>query len=370
MKRNSALLIISCLVGVMATNAAELQGRFQQVPVDNPRYSNNELFRAFERFESPRIHQLREKYHLDDVVKGEADEWRRMLLLRHWIKSHIKIENDNPTQTRGDAFAILDAAMLGGGFHCAHFSIVQQAVLNSYGYITRRLGCGPGLIDNGGHHGVNEVWINKLCKWAIIDAKYDLHFEKNGVPLSALEIRDEIWKDGGKNVVRSFGLDGAPETDEYPGDFGPSAETYRWCSWENTTNRFTSFPNPSNSITIMLDDTIFRNNKWYRDGSPHWAYDTPYLVTTTRRDWIEWTPNVVRSQVEISENKAEIFLTSFTPNLKTYQIKDTQGAWIDCVENLEISLLKPTNEFTFRTTNKFGVTGPIHIVRIDWVEEK
>ena len=354
----------------MLSAIANETGHFEQAPVDNPRYSNNELFRAYERFESPRIQRLREKYHLDDVVKNETDEWRRILLLRHWIKTHIKIENDHPTQTRGDAFAILDAALQGGGFHCAHFSIVQQAVLNSFGYVARRLGCGPGLIDNGGHHGVNEVWINQWSKWAIIDAKYDLHYEKNGIPLSALEIRDEIWKNGGKDVVRSFGLNGTPETDEYPGDFGPSAETYRWCSWENTTNRFTSFPNPPNSLTIMLDDEIFRNNTWYRDGKPHWAYNTPYLITTTRRDWIEWTPNVIRSQVEINDEIANVFLSSFTPNLETYQIKDKQGAWIDCDESLELYLSKPTNEYSFRTKNKFGVTGPVHIIRIDWKEEK
>ena len=82
---------------------------------------------------------------------------------------------------REDAFAILDAAFKGGKFHCTHFSIVQHAVLNSFGYVTRRLGCGPGLKDDGGHHGVNEVWVNKFSKWVLIDAKYDAHFEKNGV---------------------------------------------------------------------------------------------------------------------------------------------------------------------------------------------
>ena len=212
------------------------------------------------------------------------------------------------------------------------------------------------------------MWINKFNKWAIIDAKYDLHFEKDGAPLSALEIRDEIWKDGGKNVVRSFGLDGASETSEYSGDFGPSATTYRWCSWENTTNRFTSFPNPPNSLTIMLDDEIFQNKIWYRDGKPHWAYNTPYLITTTRRDWIEWTPNVIDSQVTINDAAASIFLKSFTPNLETYQRSNNKTDWDRCDESLTIELSKPTNKLFFRTKNKFGVTGPVHTIQIEWVD--
>ena len=119
MKTRMTFFIVGCLAMTLQAIGEGENGRFKQIPIDNPRYSNNELFRAYERFESPRINQLRETYHLDDVVKNETDEWRRMLLLRHWIKSNIKIENDNPTQTRGDAFALLDAALKGGGFHCA-----------------------------------------------------------------------------------------------------------------------------------------------------------------------------------------------------------------------------------------------------------
>jgi len=150
-------------LAVVATSqsSAEERGRFVVVPVDNPRYCGNEMFRAFEDSYSPRMGQLRARYGLDAVLAGETDEWQRILLLRHWIKSTIAIDNDHPTPTREDAFAILDAARKGGKFHCTHFSIVQHAVLNSFGYVARRLGCGPGLKDDGGHRGVNEVWVNK-----------------------------------------------------------------------------------------------------------------------------------------------------------------------------------------------------------------
>jgi hypothetical protein len=362
----TASVLLPLSLAAMAGPTAGESSRFVVLPVENPRYYGNELFRAFENYYSPRISQLRSRYGLDAVVAGESDEWKRILLLRHWIRSNIAIDNDNPTQTRGDTFAILDAALKGGKFHCTHFSIVQHAVLNSFGYVTRRLGCGPGLKDDGGHHGVNEVWVNKFSKWVLIDAKYDAHFEKNGVPLSALEIRDEVWRDGAKSVVCVIGPDRKPvKPDPETGKLETRPDTYRWCSWETDTNRFTTFPARPTSTLVVLDDEIFRDNTWYRDGKPHWAYDTPYFIKTTRRDWIEWTPNVITSKVTIPDSKAIVFLSSCTPNFRSFQMMGEDGTWSDCDEQVELTLDSGDRmHFAFRTINLFGVTGPEHRVEI------
>ncbi|UCE49136.1 MAG: transglutaminase domain-containing protein [Phycisphaerales bacterium] len=345
---------------------AEGRGRLAVVPVENPRYCDNELFRAFENYYSPRIRKLRTRYGLDAVVANETDEWKRILLLRHWIKSNIAIDNDKPTQTRGDTFGILDAALKGGKFHCTHFSIVQHAILNSFGYVTRRLGCGPGLKNDGGHHGVNEVWVNKFGKWVLIDAKYDAHFEKDGVALSALEIRDEVWRDGAKSVVCVVGPKRKPmRPNSETGKLETRPDTYRWCSWETNTNRFTTFPARPTSTLVMLDDEMFRKHTWYRDARPHWAYDTPYLIKTTRRDWIEWTPNVITSKVTIRDRKAHVFLSSCTPNFRSFQIKGNDGTWCDCSEEVELPFdSRARKRFAFRTINLFGVAGPEHHVQI------
>jgi hypothetical protein len=366
----SALFTLN--LAATSRTSAEESSRFVVVQVENPRYCGNELFRAFENYYSPRIRELRSRYRLAHVVVGESDEWKRILLLRHWIKSNIAIDNDNPTQTRGDTFAILDAALIGGKFHCTHFSIVQHAVLNSFGYVTRRLGCGPGLNDDGGHHGVNEVWVNKFRKWVLIDAKYDAHFEKNKMPLSALEIRDELWRDGAKSVICVVGLGRRPiKSDPKTGKSETRPDTYRWCSWETNTNRFSTFPVRPTSTLIMFEDDIFRNNTWYRDGKPHWAYNTPYLIATTRRDWIEWTPNVITSKVTIEGDKAHVFLSSCTPNFKSFQKMDSDGTWRDCDEKVEFSLdRRSRNLFRFRTINLFGVAGPEHHVEIAYQPHK
>ncbi len=359
-----ALLTLSLVVPARTSTGES--GRPVVVSVENPRYCGNEIFRAFENYYSQRIRELRTRYGLDTVVAGETDEWKRILLLRHWIKSNIAIDNVAPMQTRGDTFAILDAALKGGKFHCTHFSIVQHAVLNSFGYVTRRLGCGPGLKDDGGHHGVNEVWVNKFSKWVLIDAKYDVHFEKDGVALSALEIRDEVWRDGAQSVICLVGPNRhSMKPDSETGKSETRPDTYRWCSWETNTNRFTTFPAKPTSTLVVLDDEIFRNNTWYRDGKSHWAYDTPYLIKTTRRDWIEWTPNVITSKVTIHDEKARVFLSSCTPNFRSFQSRGDDGAWRDCGEEVELPLDSCARKrFTFRTINLFGVAGPDHYLEI------
>ncbi|MBN2594152.1 MAG: transglutaminase domain-containing protein [Sedimentisphaerales bacterium] len=363
---SAAIYYDKCFFALSLAAAAGESKRFVVLAAENPQYSGNELFRAFENYYSPRVNQLRSRYGLDAIVAGESDEWKRILLLRHWIRSNIAIDNDNPTQTRGDTFAILDAALKGGKFHCTHFSIVQHAVLNSFGYVTRRLGCGPGLKDDGGHHGVNEVWVNKFSKWVLIDAKYDAHFEKNGVPLSAMEIRDEVWRDEAKSVVRVVGPECTPmKPDPKTGKWETRPDTYRWCSWETDTNRFTMFPARNTSTLVVLDDQIFRNNTWYRDGKPHWAYDTRYFIKTTRRDWIEWTPNVITSKVAIKGSRASVFLSSCTPNFRSFQMMAEDGSWNDCDEQVEMTLNDSGhNHFVFRTINLFGVTGPEHRIEI------
>jgi len=167
------------------------------VPVPNPALRANEILAGYENLLHPRCREIRERYGVDDVVADESDEFRRILLLRHWIRAHMSINDTDPTPTRGDAFGILDAALNGGGFHCAHFMVVQHAILNSFGYVTRSLGAGPGLNEPAkwGHHGINEVWVNALCKWVLMDAKYDLHFD------TGRDGKKEIVEGTGSNTV-------------------------------------------------------------------------------------------------------------------------------------------------------------------------
>lgn len=330
--------------------------RFAIDQAGNPVLRANELFPAVFNLGDPRVADLRRRFAIDEVVAGVDGEFARILALRHWIARRIAIENDHPTEVEQHATAILASAAEGGRFHCAHFSLVQEAVLNAYGHVARRLGVGPGTLQDGRHHGVNEVWVNELAKWVVVDAKYDLHFELAGLPLSALEIRDQVLRDGGSQVRLVYG----PDRREGPQRGSESAEFYRWLSWEPDSARFTSHPSQAPSSLIVLDDESFRSGTWIRDGRPHWAYDAGFFIRTVHRSWIEWTPNVVACQAGLDGSRLHVRLASCTPGLATYQMSPGDAPWSACGDALVLDLPHDGLALRFRAVNRAGVAGPIH----------
>lgn len=159
-----------------------------QATVSGPQFHAPELFHSFEDYYNPRLKKLRDDYQLDKVVEGEPNEFLRILKLRQWV--HTRWEFDFHQDFKGDAFAILEKAKTGCGFNCAHSMTVLQAVLSCMGYVARYVHVDRNHEDLGRsmHHGVDEVWSNDYAKWVVLDAQYDAHFERDGVPLSALEL--------------------------------------------------------------------------------------------------------------------------------------------------------------------------------------
>jgi hypothetical protein len=289
------------------------------------------------------------------------------LLLRNWIRQKISINDfGDPYPGNDHPQGIIDAAATGHGFHCGHYMIVQNAIMNAYGYVTRCLGSGPGIKGEAdGHHGMNEIWLNKYHKWFLSDAKFNHHFEKNGVPLSALEIRDEYLKNKAADVVLVKGPNRLPiEIDSLKDRKGKYiqrnkewfARWYTWLEWDKTSTRFSAWPAFSTKLNMYKDD-YFTKNTWYWDGKPHWAYNTDEVSYQDKREAIEWTPNVIDAVVTTSDDHANIRLSSFTPNFKEYQVNNN-GNWVRCDSVLTVPLKNEREEFSFRAVNLAGIAGP------------
>ena len=343
------------------------QKKYYLEKIDNPKYVENTLFKTFEDISLPKFRSIIEKYQLDTLFTGEEDEFTRLLLIRQWLSDVILINNDGPYRGNGHADKILDAALEGDGFHCGHFMIVQNAILNAYGLVTRCLGAGPGKNDMpDSHHGMNEVWVNDLNKWVLWDAKYNHHFEKNGLPLSGLEVREEYLKNNAKDIQLMKGVDKVPL--EYDSIFDRSkegfAQTYAWIEWEKNSNRHSVWPNFESEL-YMYEDDYFKNNTWLWDGKPHWAYNTSFMHPVSDRQAIEWTPNTITSTVDIDKDKVRIVLYSDTPNLKEYQQKTaSDSSWTTVDDTLDLILTNDDYFISFRTINFAGIAGPEHGISI------
>ena len=361
----------SILISILLMAGCSGKKPMSQVAIDNPPFIENTAFTSFEDLSSPKFKSLREKYQLDTVFHGEEDEFKRMLLLRDWIRTVIQI-SDFEESYPGDDFTegILDAALAGQGFHCGHYMIVQNAVMNSYGYVTRCIGAGPGVKGGpNGHHGINEIWSNQFQKWFLSDAKYNHHFEKDGIPLSALEIRDAYLKNKASDVTLVKGPDRKQILNDgvlnSKGEMVPItkerfAQTYTWIEWESVNNRFTAWPDNSSELAKlnMFADDYFKNNTWIWDGKPHWAYNTKNMILVSDRNALYWTPNTIKAEVKIEGEMASIDLNSNTPNLMSYQMQDSpDGEWKDISNPVTVSLKSSRNEIQFRSTNMAGVSG-------------
>lgn len=366
MKSNFKLLVFSTLLVLCCGTKKP----FHEVTVNNPDFSPNTVFVGYEDLSYPKFNALKEKYRLDTIFHGEKDELKRILLLRNWIKKIIKINNVGPYPGNGSPESILDEALKGHGFHCGHYMVVQNAIMNAYGYITRCLGAGEGAPNElEVHHGMNEIWLNTYHKWFLSDAKYDVHFEKDGIPLSALEVHDAYLKNKAADIMLMRGPDRVPtevyaEVNNRPKEL--FARIYTWITWDQYNTKYINWPKKDSSDLVMYQDDYYNNHIWIRSGKPHWVYNTRYLHLVSDRKAIEWTPNTITSKVIIEGKNAQIELNSITPNLKTYQMKELpDGDWKDVSKAVKIKLKNDKNEIVFRTINLADVGGIEHKVIIE-----
>ena len=335
---------------------------------DNNLYKPNVAFTSYEDLSLARFDSLKTKYQLDTIFHGETDEFKRILLLRNWIRSKIPINDfGDPYPGYDHPQGIIDAAARGQGFHCGHYMVVQNALMNAYGYVTRCLGSGPGVKGGeDGHHGMNEIWLNSRHKWFLSDAKFNHHFEKNGVPLSALELRDEFLKNKAADVTIVKGPGRTPiDMDSLKNVKGKYvthdknwfAQWYTFIEWDKTSTRFSAWPTFSTKLNMYRDD-YFKKHTWYWDGKPHWAYNTNDVTYQDARDAIEWTPNTIHTDVSFSKGSATIKLSSFTPNLKHYEMKHDNDAWKRCDSVINVNLQGNRDQYLFRAINIANVAGP------------
>jgi hypothetical protein len=329
-----------------------------------------QLFQGFEDYYHPRLKRLRQEYGLDKVVKGETNEFCRLLKLRHWVCTRWPVDNNQ--NFSGDAFAILEKAKTGAGFHCAHSMAVQHAVLSAMGYVARYVLVDRNHEDLGRsmHHGVNEVWSNDYAKWVLLDAKYDIHFERDGTPLSALELHEAVRADNGRGIVMVRGV----ERREVPMDESQSHEasvrSYWWVCYPLRQNQFTQPQFAARERLVIFDNEAFRKTPWHRDHGAgltlHWAYAAGAFVPTTDRTQIEWTPGVADLRIrraDAMELEVEIF--SATPNLDCYMVRQNGGQPRTIANNrLRWKLHPGENMLQVRSRNLFGILGPSLEVKV------
>ena len=142
----------------------------------------------YETFTTPRLSEFVSRERLLDVVAGADTEFNAILRLREWVAGQFPKGNPDPYPP-WDATTVLDWIRSGvtGGF-CAQYAQIFVQALAAFGVPARYVELGP--IDNPYGHFTAEVWSNDFNKWVYLDPDFNMHFERDGVPQSVLEVHD------------------------------------------------------------------------------------------------------------------------------------------------------------------------------------
>lgn len=172
-------------------------GDFEVIRADLPAFAGDFTQMDYSDPLAPRAVQLREEYRLDDVVADQETEFGQLLALKRWVRSRWNHGWSRSFATVKDALDVLHEADRGEKFNCGFYNRVFVECARALGIVARGVGididaCSFPRGHSTGNvgHSVPEVWSNDHRKWVIMDPDLNVHYERDGVPLSALEIHD------------------------------------------------------------------------------------------------------------------------------------------------------------------------------------
>ncbi len=143
---------------------------------------------------SKELMRLKEVFELDTLIINTNDEYKKIKNIQSWVHSRWEHDGTNVPE-KSNAMYILKAAEKGQKFRCVEYSTVTTACLQSLGFIVRGLWLKTkdvDVVNSGGGHVVNEIYLRDLKKWFFIDPQFDIIVLKNGIPLNAVEFQSAI----------------------------------------------------------------------------------------------------------------------------------------------------------------------------------
>jgi len=307
---------------------------------------------------------LRERYELDRVVAEGKTELERLILLRNWARLSAPRGWNRGTAEwcpPWDALILLETNKKPIALcMCTHYSTIFVQCALALGYNARHV-----ILD---HHCVAEVWSNQFRKWIMIDTgglkdvPLTCHYEKDDVPLNALEIR-ALWKAGKTDLIEAVYTPARIRADR--------AELKRQCKFENyrrfaipfrNNHLVTPFPGEleQGQVQYFCDMYLWWEDKAVPTASPE------YGKTSCRAADFYWTLNETLIDMQVTEapNTLQVTLGTVTPNLSGFVVSIDGGKWEEKAASFTWKLRRGENELRVKSVNGFGVKGVESVARV------
>ncbi len=335
----------------------------------------------YDRRNNPKLIKLEKKYALRRVIKSGKTELEKMQLLNDWVMHRFK-KFGQPTLPVHNALSILEEIDRGGSFYCAHFAAVFLSAAYSLGWVARGLQLKALPSVTGVEHTICEIWSNQFRKWIELDPTHMVYFVTEstpGIPLSAFEIRKELFRNGGKDLIFISGKQKKKYTlKDLPFYHPPS----------NTTISFSAISLAKHANMIFagsarwLDDSINAHPYMLFKGgisSLNNDKDGSFMIIDKYNKKVKWHKKCVVAAKNIRDiywslgeahiellpkngRNVAIKLTTQTPNFSHFLVKLNNGAWKKTASGFKWKLKPGINKITATTKNKFGVSGPHNYV--------
>lgn len=316
----------------------------------------------FDRYDNPKLIELRKRYGLDAVIAPGRDEFDRQILLLDWTHQQFRRFGQPSTGARG-ALEVLGA--IGGGhrFFCAQYVEVLVSAAASLGWVDRPLALrrhqGVAKVGGSTEHSVTEIWSNQYRKWVMLDPTSNLYLEREGTPLNAFEIRQEWFYRSGTNLVFVVGKERKRYRKEelpivlkqFP-DFGALAihpdelDKYGFIGFIPNTDLM-DWGHDYGGMFI-IQDALCEGTSWHQRVIPREPSVDPYFP-------------IGQAALELGAMGGEIGVRvqTLTPNLDHYEARMDGGDWRPQEARFAWPVHDGTNRLEVRTLNRFGIPGPV-----------
>ncbi|MDD4979760.1 MAG: transglutaminase-like domain-containing protein [Candidatus Omnitrophica bacterium] len=308
----------------------------------------------YQLFSEPKLEILRNEYALEKLVEPGRNELAKFEILQDWVRRQWEYGYPGKLSRDYDAIDILRKAKRGGKFWCSEYAVVFIQCALSLGYQARYVALGKG-------HVIAEIWSNEYKKWVIMDPTFNIHFERQAIPLNCLDLFDSF---NGNQIGEICVIEGNYKPEDICIKFGEhelvgiSIKNYRHKTMDYYAGGF--------SVRMRNDWFTNKYPKLHPKGnmvtnSITWIGSKGRAAITNEQKDIYFPLNVTTIGLERTKGGNfgfNIFLNTFTPNFSHY-IVSVDEKQKETTESNSIGwvLHKGKNAFKVTSVNKFGVKG-------------
>ncbi len=309
---------------------------------------------------------LRNQYRLDEVVASGKTELEKFVLLREWARFSAPKGWDMGSASwvpPWDALILLETNKKPIALcMCTHYSTIFTQCAIALGHTARQV-----ILD---HHCVAEVWSNQFGKWILMDTgnsadpTTNCHFEKDGVPLNALEIR-RLWRAGREKEIEVVYTPPRGRTN------CEQLKDKQQCNLANFRRFAIPFRN-DHLVSPFPGELEQGQAEYYADFYLWWEdqaapTESPeYGHTSCQPADFYWTLNetAICLQQTDAPDTLEVALDTVTPNFANYLVSVDGGEWQDRPGSFAWKLHAGENTLRAKSVNDFGVEGREAVARL------